>query len=385
VTVNAALDDLLRLRLNPDQASFQREARAFLQEEMAPGRVAGQADPGDLTGLSEAFERSHHRRAGARGFLGIALPQALGGGGRPPSFRAIWMYEAAYHDAPSIDTAVVLCAGPLVHSGTAAQKQRWLVPMIRGEVLGCSAFTERNAGSDLAAVATRAEPAGDGWRLFGEKVLVTGAHKADVCVVLARTDAQAPARKAMSLFVLDLRQPGITIRRRPTMNGWTLSEITFNGAEVPADSLIGQPGDGFRISLEALADERSGLAWLAWAVLLVERLAAQHQDARVMRLAAETAVARRFCQRVMAMQDAGRPVTHEASVAKIYVTELLQRIVRLGADLDGEGALARAPLFGGSSRFGYELVERFHPTFSVGANELQRDAVVRFALDMPRA
>ena len=385
MTVNAALDDLLRLRLNPEQAAFQREARAFLQEEMASARVAGNADPGDLTGLSEAFERAHQLRAGARGFLGIALPRELGGGGRPPSWRAIWMYEAAYHDAPSIDTAVVLSAGPLVHFGSAAQKQRWLTPMIRGEVLGCGLFTEREAGSDLAALTTRAEPAGDGWRLHGEKVLITGAHKADIGVLLARTDAAAAPRKAMSMFVLDMRQPGITIRRRPTMNGWTLSEVTFDGVELPGDALIGRPGDGFAIALASLADERSGLAWLAWAVKLVELLAARHDDPRILRMAVETGAARRFCQRVMAMQDAGQAVTYEASVAKIQVTELLQRIARLGADLEGEAALARMPLFGGGSRFGYELVERFHPTFSVGANELQRDTVVRLALDMPRA
>jgi alkylation response protein AidB-like acyl-CoA dehydrogenase len=382
VTGNYA--DLLRLRLDPEQEAFRRDVRAFLQEEMAPDRTAGQSDPRDLTGLCETFERAHNRRAGDRGFLGIALPAECGGGGRPLSWKAIYMFEAAYHDAPSIDSAVTLCAGPLMRFGTGAQKQRLLPPMIRGELLGCGAFSESDAGSDLAAITTRADRVDGGWRLNGRKALVTGAHKADICVALVRTDPDMPPRRAMSLFIFDLHRPGISIHRRPTMNGWTLSEISFDGAVIGDECLIGAAGEGFAIALSSLADERSGAAWLGWAVRLVERLAEGHDCAAVARLATETAVARRFCQRVMSLQDAGRPVAYEASVAKLYVTELLQRIVRTGADLNGEPALQRSPLFGAGNRFAYEMLERIHPTLSVGANEVQRDTVARFALDLPR-
>src|ERR1700730_5998451 len=93
-------------RLADDLAAFRAKARAFLETEMAPERVAGHLDPSDLTGLNASFERQHQRRAGAAGFLGISSPMDLGGGGRPQSWRALYMFEAAYHDAPSIDTAL---------------------------------------------------------------------------------------------------------------------------------------------------------------------------------------------------------------------------------------------------------------------------------------
>src|SRR6202035_952941 len=114
------------------------------------------ADPTDLTGLDESFERQHHRRAGAAGFLGISSPPDLGGGGPPPSWRAIYMFEAAYHDAPSIDTAIMLCGPPVLAFGSPSQQARWLPPMIRGELTGCIAYTEPDAGSDLAAIVSTA-------------------------------------------------------------------------------------------------------------------------------------------------------------------------------------------------------------------------------------
>lgn len=96
-------------RFSHDLTAFRADVRSFLEVEMAPGRVMGHLDPSDLTGLDEIFERRHHRSAGAAGFLGISAPADLGGGGRPPSFRALYLFEAAYHDAPSIDTAMMLC------------------------------------------------------------------------------------------------------------------------------------------------------------------------------------------------------------------------------------------------------------------------------------
>jgi alkylation response protein AidB-like acyl-CoA dehydrogenase len=108
-------------------------------------------------------------------------------------------------------------------------------------------------------------------------------------------------------------------------------------------------------------------------------------DARVAQLAVDVGVARRFCERVLALREAGRAVAHEGAVAKVYVTELLQRIARVGADLEGAEALRWSPLFQGGSRFSYELLERIHCTISVGANEVQRDVIGRVALKLPRA
>ena len=259
-------------RLSDDLAAFRAEARAFLQAEMAPARTAGHLDPTDLTGLDESFERQHHRRAGAAGFLGISSPVEFGGGGRPQSWRAVYMFEAAYQDAPSIDTAITLCGPPLLAFGSRDQQAQWLPLMVRGDVTGCIAYTEPDAGSDLAAIASTAVADGPAWVLTGHKALITGAHKADLCVTVAITDTAAGARHGMSMFVFPLDLPGVRVRRRPTVNGWTLSEIDFDEVRLPADSLLGGRNDGWAQLTGAVVQERSGMAHLGWASRVLELL-----------------------------------------------------------------------------------------------------------------
>jgi alkylation response protein AidB-like acyl-CoA dehydrogenase len=383
------------LRLDPELAAFRAEIRAFLRDEMAPERTAGHADPSDLTGLDEAFERAHQRRAGERGYLGISLPVELGGGGRPPSWKAIWAFEAAYHDAPSIDTAVTLCAGPLVAFGTDEQKRRHLPPMLRGEVLWAIAYTEHGAGSDLSMVRTTARATSDGYVLSGSKALVTGSHKADWCVTIARTDPDASPRRGLSMFVIDLRSDGVERRRRATANHWTLGEIDFHDVVLPADALLGEPNGGWRQLTAAIVEERSGMAWLGWATRVLDELDAWARDtdrddarAALAGLRADLAAGYRLSERVLALQDAAQPAVVESAMAKVWATELLQRIARTASELLGADAVAWAPLFGDprdvplGGRVAYERIERIHPTISVGANEVQRDTIARLALGL---
>ena len=382
----SALAVLTGLRLSTDQAAFRDEVRAFLGGEMASQNVRGHADERDLTGLDIGFERAHHGRAGARGFLGIALPTQYGGGGKSPTWKALYDFEAAYHDAPSIDTAVTLCGAPVLRFGSEAQRASWLPRMARGEITGCAAYSERDAGSDLAALTASAQYSGGNWRLRGEKALITGAHKADVCITLVRTEPEGvPLREALSMFIVPLPHPGVIVTRRPTANRWTLSELRFEDAEVDDAALIGKRGAGWSQMLAAFSDEPPGFAWLGWATRLTEMLVDRFDDARVSQLAVDVGVARRFCERALALREAGRAVVHEGAMAKVYVTELLQRIARVGADLEGAEALRWSPLFQGGSRFSYELLERIHCTISVGANEVQRDVIGRVALKLPRA
>lgn len=383
---NSARAILTDLRLTPAQAAFRDEVREFLRNEMSPERVRSHTDARDLTGLDIEFERAHHRRAGERGFLGIALPGEYGGGGKSPTWKAIYDFEAAYHDAPSIDTAVTLCAAPILRFGSPSQRASLLPRMARGEITGCAAYSEREAGSDLAALTSSAQYIAGRWRLRGEKALITGAHKADVGITLVRTEPDnVPLREALSMFIVPLPHPGIHITRRATANEWTLSEIRFNDAELGDDALLGQRGAGWTQMLGAFAEEPTGFAWLGWATRLVENLLDRFDDERVTQLVVELGVARRFCERALAMREAGRPVIHEGAMAKVYVTELLQRIARTGADLEGDAGLRWSPLFQGGSRFSYELLERIHCAISVGANEVQRDVIGRAALKLPRS
>ena len=391
----------LDFRLDDDLAAFRAEVHEFLAAEMAPERITGHLDPSDLTGLDEAFERAHHRRAGARGYLGITAPVEHGGGGRPSSWGSVYMFEAAYFDAPSIDTAWTLCGPPLRAFGSDVQRRRYLPAMVDGTLTGCIAYSEPQAGSDLGAVATTAVADGDGWRLDGRKALVTGAHKADVCVTVAVTDRDVRPRQGMTMFVVDLPHTGVTVRRRTTVNGWTLSEIDFDGALVPADAVLGPLHGGWAQLTAVVASERSGMAHLGWATRIVESLEAwadDHHDAiddrdraALARLRVDLATGVHLSSRVMWAQDTGTPDLTAAAMAKVFATELLQRLARIGTDIVGLDALERAPLLDATStaplggRLAWEVLERIHPTISVGANELQRDLIARTALGLPRA
>jgi alkylation response protein AidB-like acyl-CoA dehydrogenase len=388
------------LRLAPDLAAFRDTVRVFLRREMAGGHTAGHRDPTDLTGWDAEFERALLRRAGEAGLLGVSLPTEYGGGGRPRSWQAVLSFEAAFHDAPLIDTAAALVAPTVLAFGTEVQCDAFVPAAAAGTVNVCIAYTEAGAGSDLSNVATSAhvmqpgyvlngEP---GYVLNGEKVLVTGAHKAEWCATIARTDPDSSGRRGLSMFLIDLGTPGITVERVPTANRWTLGTIRFDDAQVPTGALLGVEGDGWRQLTAALLGERSGTAWLGWATRNLEALLAHcagTADRRVRDALGDLVnrlfVAMRLAERVLACQDAGEAPLVEAAMSKVAATELLQRIARVGAAAVGPGVLTEPGWFGGPlpEWFSYELVERLHPPLSVGANEIQRTTIGQAGLGLP--
>jgi alkylation response protein AidB-like acyl-CoA dehydrogenase len=354
----------------------------------------GHRDDRDLTGWDEGFERGLLERAGREGILGVSLPAEFGGGGRPRSWQAVVSFEAAYHDAPLIDTAAALVAPSVLEFGSDAQRASFLPAAAAGTTTACIAYTEEGAGSDLARVATTATDDGrGGFVLEGTKVLVTGAHKSDWCCTIARTDPGSSGGRGLSMFLLPMDTPGVATERVPTANRWTLGTIRFEGARVSGDALLGTRDQGWRQLGAALLGERSGTAWLGWATRNVRALVAAchgHADALARDALADLVtrlfLALRLSERVLARQDAGASSAVEAAMTKVCVTELLQRIARVGDHLLGPGVLVDTGWFGDPSLpawFGYETVERLHPTLSVGANEIQRTTIAQVGLGLP--
>jgi len=381
----------------PGHTEFREQVRAFLRAELDPARTAVHRDPRDLTGLDEQFERAILRRAGAAGFLGISLPEELGGGGRPPSWDAVVSYESAYHDGPLIDTAAHFLGPTLVTFGTSEQLDRVMRPAIAGTITACIAYTEAGAGSDLTGVATVATSHDDGsFTLTGEKVLVTGAHKADWCCTVARTDEESTGRTGLSMFVFPMDTPGVTRERVRTANGWDLGTVRFEQARVGADALLGERDQGWRTLTGALVGERSGVAWLGWATRNVDALLETCAGTRDRRVRGELAgvvvelfTAKCIAARVLVAQDAGQAPFAEGSMSKVKATELLQRIARVGGRVLGPEVLGSASAPGWFGRlplgdwFAYETVERLHPTLSVGTNEIQRTTIGQVGLGLP--
>jgi 3-oxocholest-4-en-26-oyl-CoA dehydrogenase alpha subunit len=380
---------------------FRQEVCAFLTAEMAPERTASHADPSDRTGLDHGFERALQRAAGQRGYLGISVDEVHGGGGRPRAYAAAFQYEAAYHDAPLVDTALVLAGSPVMGFGSAAQRARLVPPMLAGELSMCIAYTEPEAGNDLTGLSTTAEATADGFVLDGVKTLITGADKADCCLTVAVTDPAAGLRERLSMFVVDMRSPGVTVVGRPTMSRYSLWDVRFDRVAVGADAVLGHTGAGWHQLARAVEEERNGMFILGWCQRLLDELVAYCAGEGLLDdpgVAEEVAglwldlqVGRRFALRLVDEEERGSRTRAAGSLAKVHLTELAQRIAAAGTELAGAAGAVEGSLFGptvpyaaAGGRLCFEYLFRVDGPISVGANELHRAAIARLGLGLPR-
>ncbi len=382
--------------------AFRAEVCSWLTAQLTPERTAAQANPRDRTGLTEGFERELAREAGRRGWLGISVPAEHGGGGRPADFAAAFGFEAAYHHAPVIDTAIVLAGAPVIAFGSPQQHAQLLPRMVSGDIEMCIAYTEPQAGNDLSALASSAIPQADGgWLLSGHKTLLTGADKADFCLTIARTDPSVPARRGSSMFVVDMRAPGISVIRQRTMVGYDLFEIVFDHVALPPQALLGTPGDGWHQLTYAVDQERNGSFNLGWCQRLFDEIHAYAKEERhgsrpiddpvvADRLAGlwvELQTGRRSALRLVDEELSGRRSAATASTGKVVLTELAQRLAQFGSELAGPAGTISGTLFGpvapgapARGRFGYEYLFRFDGSIGVGANEVHRIGIASAAL-----
>jgi alkylation response protein AidB-like acyl-CoA dehydrogenase len=381
-------------RFSPEAEALRAEVIDWLGR-LDPSTLGSHADPGDLTGVEEAFERSLHLEAGDRGWLDL-----------PAELQAVFNFEAARADAPVVDTAMTLIGGAVRRFAINDHHRQVLADMTAGRVEGCVAYTEPEAGTDLAAMRGRATREGDGWVLNGTKSLLTGAHKADWCVTVLRTAPDGPPRDALSMFLVDLRRPGIRVRRRPTLNGWTLGEIEFEGARVGAEARLGIEGAGWRQMSTALGAERAGTFWLGFARhvldLLGQYVCQTERDGRVLaddplvldeigRLEAAWASADLLSRRALWSQIHDTDVAAATAMAKIVTTELLQEIAQAATEIAEAEGTVWAPLFAGDhlpgapagGRFAWEYLERIHATIGAGVNEVHRDGIAATLLGRP--
>jgi alkylation response protein AidB-like acyl-CoA dehydrogenase len=236
----------------PEHARFRAEFRAWLADNH-PGPTPDFRD----SATEQAFRMSWHRTMYAGGWLGLSWPEAYGGRALSPLFEAIINEELG-------DAGVLNAVGPLnwlgraiLLFGTEAQRQRYLAPLLRGETQWCQGFSEPGAGSDLAGLSTYAERDGDTYRVTGQKLWTSGAQFADYCMVLTRTDRDAPKHKGISCLIAEMDAPGITVR--PITQSWggqRFCEVFFDATPVPVDNRLGDEGDGWGLASAVLAYER---------------------------------------------------------------------------------------------------------------------------------
>jgi acyl-CoA dehydrogenase len=315
-----------------ETSALRAEVRAFLREERTAGRFTPRCDAW-LSGWDEAFSR----RLGARGWLGMTVPVAYGGRGQSALDRYVVTEELLAAGAPVSAHWIAdrQTAPSLLRYGTERQKQRYLPAIARGECYAAIGMSEPDAGSDLAAVRTRAAKVAGGWELTGTKVWTSGAHRAHLMVVLARSGPPEgrDRRAGLSQFIVGLPDPAIPIRPIRLLSGeHHFNEVVLDGVFVPDDMVLGQPGHGWRQVTAELAFERSGperfLSTFPLLDCLVRELAAQTGDAPA--AAAVTlgeTVARMWTLRQMSLAVAGALARGEApAVAAALVKDLGTRL-----------------------------------------------------------
>ena len=326
--------------LNEEQQLVRDTMRAFAQERLAPNAARWDRE--------SHFPREELAELGALGALGMVVPEEWGGAGADYVSLAVTMEEIAAGDGAtstilSVQNSVV--CGPLSAFGTDAQKERYLKPLARGEWLGCFCLTGPHVGSDAGAIATRAERRGDRFVLNGVKQFITSGKNADVAIVFAVTD-KAAGKKGISAFVVETKAKGYVVARVEEKLGQHASDtaqIVFEDCEVPVANLLGPEGGGYRIALANLEGGRIGIAaqavGMAQAALDAalayarERMSfgrpiVEHQavNFRLADMAVQIEAARQLVWHAAALRDAGRPCLKEASMAKLFATEMAERV-----------------------------------------------------------
>ena len=386
------------LRFTPEEEAFRKEVRTYL-DELLHGEFAvirGRGGPGDEHAFFD--ERlAWEQRLGADGWTCVGWPVEFGGRGLPLNQQVIYFEEYARAGGPGrlghIGEGLI---GPtLIHFGSPEQQHRFLPAIVAGEELWCQGYSEPNAGSDLANIATRAVLDGDEWVIDGQKVWTSLAHWSDWCFLLARTDLDAPKRKGISFLLIRMDAPGIEIRPIVQLTGTSeFNEVFFSGARTPADLVVGGVNQGWRVAMGLLSFERG-------ASTLGQQFAFERELHDIVEVATRNGRARdpRFRQRLAdahsrleimrwnslrTLPRADQPeLSGAAYIAKLYWARLHRDLGELHLDALGpDGMIAEAApyeLHPGQRSFLYTRAD----TIYGGSNQIQRNIIGERALGLP--
>jgi alkylation response protein AidB-like acyl-CoA dehydrogenase len=377
-----------------EDEAFRQEVRAFLKEELRDRPAAG-LDVWE-------FYKSFVRKLAARGWLTLAWPKEWGGQGASHIQQLVYNEEVAYHEAPANYMGADRVGPTVMLYGTDEQKQRFLPPIVRGEALWCQGFSEPGAGSDLASLETRAVEDGDSFVINGSKIWTSMAHFAEWMILLARTDPDAPKHKGISYFLLDMTSPGISVRPLVDMLGrHQFNQVFFDNVRVPRDCLLGELNRGWYVATATLDFERSGIQRVIGSMRTYEQLAGYARETKrsgrpllaeptiahqLAELKIEFEVGRLLSYRVAWMQGQNLVPNYEASVSKMYGSELAQRLANAGMRLLGLGGQLApgspwAPLRGSIESL---YLSAAALTIAAGTSEVQRNIIAGRGLGLPR-
>lgn len=334
------------------------------------------------------------------GYMHRAIPKRFGGSEQEPNIvkAEIIREELTKARAPSARIpGNGLVVPTLLEWGTEEQKEQFIAPTLRGDIIWAQGFSEPNAGSDLASLRTKGELVGDKWIINGQKIWTTHAHKATHMFCLVRTEPDAPKHQGISYLLIDIRQPGVTVRPLIQMTRQLeFNEVFFDNAETPANMLVGERGKGWNVTRSTLKHERSGIATMTWSlsmfrdlVKLAKEVERDGQPAiRDPRIREELAAIEGELMsltystyRATSHDVHDREVGWFSTMPKIYMTELAGRISKLARDIIEDDFVDM-----GGERL--KWIERFMISLSMsiagGTSNIQRNIIAERSLGLPR-
>ena len=385
---------------------FREKVRDFLRSNLPPGW--GEADfhlPESRSQIE--FLRDWQRRLFDHGFLGMAWPREYGGQGASQIELSIFNEEMARVRAPGpLNGGGLILVGPtLMAFGTEEQKKHFLPRILSCEDVWCQLFSEPNAGSDLASLQTRAEVAGDEFVVNGQKIWSSGAYYADWGILLARTDAAAPKHRGISYLLVDMKSPGITVRRLRQITGSSeFCEVFLDDVRIPRANLVGKLHDGWRVTTTTLSNER-GTAALAmlmrFKLALDEIIELARCQERSGRPAIEDPLVRhQLAQFYIDLQKLryttfrsfsqilrGGSPGPEGSISKLNWSELNQRMQDLAIEMQGPaGQLVRDSRYAvRNGHFQHTHLASRAETIYAGTSEIQRNIIAQRVLGLPKS
>lgn len=388
-----------------EEEAFRAEVRQFLEKEIPQKWYDLDIRAWEETDESWAVSRDFHRKLGQKGWLASAYPKEYGGGELGTMKRLILAEELAAHHAPvGVEIAITVdwVGTTLLLFGTDEQKKKYIMPIAKGDIIFCVGYSEPNAGSDLASLQTRATEVSDGFVINGQKIWTTVAHYADYCWLAARTDPDAPKHRGVSMFVVDMKTPGITVRPLINLlNHHSFNEVFFDDVHVPKNCLIGEKNRGWYHLAAALDYERSGLSGGAGGETTIRRLVGYCKETKrhgkplaadplirqeLAQLAIENEVSRMMAYRIASIFGRGQRPNKEASMSFISSSTLTRKMMNTGMRIMGHYGLlerdSKWAVFNG-------MVERTYLSAASsgvggGTTEIQRNIVAQRGLGLPR-
>ena len=393
------------LSFSPEEERFRARVQQFLRENLPSEWGKPGFRPRGMSQID--FLKDWQRRLYENGFLGMSWPREYGGQSASQVEMAIFSEEVARFRAPGpLNGLGLSLAGPtIITHGTDEQKKRFLSKILSGEEIWCQGFSEPNSGSDLASARTRAELKGDEFIVNGQKIWTSLAHLADWCMLVVRTDPDAPKHRGLSYLLVDMHSSGVTVRPLRQMTGESeFNEVFFEDVHVPRENLLGRLNDGWRVATTTLMNER-GTAALASVTryrivfdeivdlarstirngepatkdpVIRQQLAQFYVELEMMRFTAY-----RTFSKILKGGDPGP----EGSISKLAWSELNQRMQEFVIALEGPASqLVRgSPYAVQGGRWQYHFMRSRANTIEAGTSEIQRNIIAERALGLPKA